>query len=274
MKFLNLNRFCSLLLAVASCAIAQTSNVKVTPDCLFTGSVSGSGSSSVTAGGNGDNRSLGCNFWVVVWEVTGGGSPTVTVQSATTASGVPVSWGTFAGTVTTGANPSTDAVGTTVLTGYVPWIRTTLASGGTMTVRMFGYRYPGSSAGGGGGGGGGSVTVTNIGYGLPACSLSPSRAVVSIAGTGSTIVIPPSGSTVIKLCKVQILGNAATTLQFFQGTGVGCATGTGPLTGAMPNVTGVVFDYDGGMILAAGQAFCVSSSVAAALGGVVTYVQN
>jgi hypothetical protein len=281
MKFLNLNLFYSALFAWTMAA--QTSTVKVSPDCLFTGTVSGSGVTVVAANGNGDNRSIGCSSWVVVWEVTGGGSPTVTIQSAVTVGGSPVSWVTFAGTVLVGANPSTATVGTVALSGFVPWVRVQLANGGTLSVRMFGYR---NTASGSGGGGGGNVTVNNfpnpqntapnVAYGLPACSLAPSRQSVSISGTGALQIVGSSGTTSIKLCKVQLAANTATTIQFLQGTGVNCGTGTGAIFGGagLPNVTNVALDYDGGMILSAGQAFCISSTVAAAISGVVTYVQN
>lgn len=250
----------ALALAAAQNAHCQTTNTKVTPDCLFTGSVSTSGNSTVTANGNGDNRSVGCNFWVVVWEITGGGSPTVTVQSAITSSGQPTSWGAFNGTVVSGSNPSTDTVGTVVLSGYVPWIRVNLASGGTLSVRMFGYRYPGSSAGGGGGGGGGGTT----------CNL---QSVVSATASGNTQIVAASTGQTVKICHLSVGLETPVNVRLVRGTGANCATSTVALTGFYYGVAGLAFDRDPNPITAGttGAAVCLGLSSASNVGGLVIY---
>lgn len=257
---------------------AQNTNVQINPQCVLSFQLSANGNSSSF-----DNRYWGCDNWAVSWE-TFGASPASSLtfqQAPSNAAGASAgTFTTFSGTPLTGANPSTATLGSVTIQGYSPWVRVNVAGlSGTARGMILGCRLPCSLSSGSGGGGSSSVTVTNfpnIGYGLPACTSAPSRATISIAGTGSTEIIAASGSTSIKICKIQLAGNAATTLQFSQGTGTNCGTGTSNIFGGsgLPNVTNVAFDYDGGMILSASQAFCVSSSVASAISGVVTYVQN
>jgi hypothetical protein len=269
--------FSFLFLLLTPLATGQTT-VQINPQCVLSFSIAANGNSSSF-----NNTNWGCNNWAISYEIYGATpAGTVTFQqapsnSAGTAAGT---FTTFSGTPLTGSNPSTATLSSITIQGYAPWVRVN-ASGLTGTLRgmILGCRLPCSLSSGSGGGGSSSVTVTNfpnIGYGLPACTSTPSRAVISLTGTGLSQVIAASGSTSIKICKIQLAGNAATTLQFSQGTGSNCATGTSNIFGGsgLPNVTNVAFDYDGGMILDASQAFCISSSVAAAISGVVTYVQN
>lgn len=272
------------LIFCASLSLSAQSLVRLQPDCVLSFTISANGSSS-----NFDNRFSMCDNWSVDWE-TYGGSPaaTITFQGARSnaAGTAPGTYGTFSGTTISGSNPSTSLASSYQATGFQPWVRLNV-SGLTGSVRgqIIGCRLP-CSLTSGGGGGGGSVTVTNfpdpqntnpnVAYGLPACSSNPSRQAISITGTGALQIIAASGSLSIKLCKVQLAANAATTVQFSQGTGTNCGTGTANIFGGsgLPNITNVALDYDGGMILSAGQAFCISSSVASAISGVVTYVQN
>lgn len=275
MKCLSLKVFCSTLL-VAAAVVAQTTTVRVSPDCLFTGTVTGSGSTVVTANGNGDNRSIGCSSWVVVWEITGGGSPTTTVQSAVTSGGLPVSWQTFAGTVLVGSNPSTATVGTVALIGYVPWIRVTVANGGTLNVRMFGYR---NSSGGGGGGGGGSVSVsnfpnpqnvlvTNVCEGTSVTSLP----VTFTALNGAQILRAAALNQRIYVCGFQAAWDNAADVKLIQGSGVGCATGSGDLTGFFKNLVNA--SIAGVLQTAQTSGLCLVSSGSITGGGVLRYVQQ
>lgn len=273
-----------LLLLLASPLFAQ-SLVRLQPDCVLSFTIQANGSSS-----NFDNRFSMCDNWSVDWE-TYGGSPaaTVTFQGARSNSTgtTPGTYGTFSGTTISGSNPSTSLASSYQATGFQPWVRLTVSGlSGSVRGQIIGCRLPCSLTSGGGGGGGGNVVVTNfpdpqntspnVAYGLPACSSNPSRQAISITGTGALQIIAASGSLSIKLCKVQLAANAATTIQFSQGTGTNCGTGTANIFGGsgLPNITNVALDYDGGMILSASQAFCISSSVASAISGVVTYVQN
>jgi hypothetical protein len=109
----------------------------------------------VTTGGKAfDNRTPGCNTWLIVGSL--GKSPlqaeTITVQSAPDAGGTPGLWGTFTGqAVSVGANPFTlSNLGTnlTEFTGFNPWVRLTLSTimagvnGGMVSGALYGWRRP------------------------------------------------------------------------------------------------------------------------------------
>lgn len=254
------------LVALAINARCQTSAVKYTPDCLFTATIDTAGTSTVAANGNGDNRSIGCNLWVAVWEVGGGGSPVVTIQSASTNGSSPGAWSTFGGSVSSGANPTTGAVGTIVLVGFQPWVRFRLQSGaGVLTGRLLGYRNPG-------GGSGGSSSST--GYGLPACFTAPQRAVVSVTGTGNTQIVGATAGQKINVCKLLFAGDVGSGLRLVEGTGTNCGTGTANISGVFANTTGFSFDFDGALQTQTGNALCLASSVASAIGGLIIYVKD
>lgn len=251
-----------LLLGLAVALQAQTT--KILPDCAFSVAISGAGASATGA-----NTSTGCSVWLVSWEGPAGGGYSVTVQSAPTGSGGGAgTWATYAGSVSSGSNPSTDRFGTVALFGYVPFIRVSWNGSGTLSGRIFGWKDPGAIGSSGG------SSSSSTGYGLPACTNAPLRLAISVTGTGATEVIPATSGQIIRICKIQFAGDTATGLRFVQGGGTNCGTGTTNVSGVFANTTALAFDYDGSLILSSGNAFCLSSSVASAIGGLVTYVKE
>ncbi len=129
-----------LLFATLNAAAQGTS-----PDCVRNFTLTTASSSAQI-----DNRSTYCTTWVLAYTSTGfTGSLALTVQTApVTTSGVAGSWSTFAGSPTSGINPNTSVVsGLTKLEGFAPFVRVTLASltgTGTVTGRLYGYRYSAS----------------------------------------------------------------------------------------------------------------------------------
>lgn len=95
-----------------------------------------------------DNRTTGCVYWVMTYQVTG--TPTISLEFDSAAGATaPGTFGLFAGTVNTGVNPSTSTTCSTpsnctaVFTGAVGWYRVKLATmTGTGTVQgtLQGYK--------------------------------------------------------------------------------------------------------------------------------------
>ena len=148
-----------LFFSLSLCAFAQ-SPTKVAPDCIIQASFAGSGQSTPTSTTCGDNRQNTITNWVFAYYVDGFSGISVVVQGAPDASGVPGSWATLGGTVSTagcGANPCTVATQSfIVLNGYAPWVRVSLTSvtgSGTLVGQLLGYKSPGAVTGGGGGSG-------------------------------------------------------------------------------------------------------------------------
>ncbi len=150
---------------VALCFASITAAAQGTsPDCVRNFSFTAVGNSTTF-----DNRSNFCSSWVVAYVSTGfTGTLALTVQHApATTAGVAGTWATFGGTVVSGSNPNTSvAQGQTKLEGYYPFMRVNLASltgTGTVTGRLYGYRYVATKVNPGSAGGGlTEVNTTNI----------------------------------------------------------------------------------------------------------------
>ena len=158
---LSLQRFIGFLVrslpatVLCLCSFAVLAHAQ-TPDCVsfFTFSTT-PGPGILAAPGNTptiDNRQTGCINWTMVYEASGFTGLGLTFQSANGAT-APGTMGTYTGTITLGANPSTNTTGATAtFNGYVGWFRVALSGlTGTGTVRgaLYGYRngYPASSTG-------------------------------------------------------------------------------------------------------------------------------
>ncbi len=146
---------------LTSCVYGQTA-AKIAPDCgpvAFTLTASGQSSAVI------DNRHVGCVTWVVQYGNTGFSALTLTFQQAA-GNLTPGAYGTYAGSVVTGAVAPTSTTGqvSTFSNGTVlsQWLRVTLSGTmgtGSVTGTLYGYR---TGLAGGGGGGGGSGTVTSF----------------------------------------------------------------------------------------------------------------
>ena len=198
------------LFLLAGLAAAQT---KVTPDCVipFSFTTSGSTGNSTCGAPNGAPNGNGIASWIVVYYNTGFSGLSVTVQSAADNSGVPGTYGTFAGTVLTssqypgssGVNPNTATTSAfTGLAGYYPWMRVTLSGltgSGKVTGALYGF-YNSTLAKAGSGGGGGGITVE---------------------GTANQIVFTPSDPCSSGTCQAALTTNVVIPGTFTTGSGSG-----------------------------------------------------
>lgn len=153
-----------------------------------------------------DNRTLGCAYWVMTYQVTGFSAISLTFQSASGATG-PGSFGTFSGTLNSGSNPSTSVACSTptnctaTFNGAVGWVRVLFGShtgNGTIQGTLQGYKafvgLGGNSAGSGcpgttgtpcivaGGVAVGSAPITNP---VGMAGLNPSGNIQSVATDAS-----------------------------------------------------------------------------------------
>lgn len=95
------------------------------------------------------------------------------------------------------------------------------------------------------------------------------------AASGSLQVVALSASKIIRICSIALSSDTATNITLQNGTGANCGTGTTSLSGAFQNVLSLVipFGADSALRVPVSNAFCINSSVAATIGGVVTYAQ-
>lgn len=93
-----------------------------------------------------DNRSRGCDRWVVTYTTYGFAGPlSLAVQSSADNVGTPAGWVNFAGTVVSGINPNTAAnQALSSFSGFYPWMKITLTAtgvgAGRVTATLYGYR--------------------------------------------------------------------------------------------------------------------------------------
>jgi len=129
----------ALILLLALSTQGQTP-MSIQPDCVLP-------SSHLTAAGTTtafNNISTACQFWTVHYTSTGFSVISLVFQSAANATGnVPGTFGTFGGTVVTGANPGTAITQLqSTFKGIYPWLRVNLATAtGAGSVRVYGYGY-------------------------------------------------------------------------------------------------------------------------------------
>lgn len=130
----------------------------IAPDCVVfipTTTLNASGTTKFPNTTNGfDNRTLGCQFYVLVYQATGTGSLTGVAFQSSTGSASPTSFGNWPGTVSTGINPSTNntrgiATFTTGCANATPcnvdnaWLRVLVTEGtfaGTIDGVLYGFK--------------------------------------------------------------------------------------------------------------------------------------
>lgn len=151
---------------------AQTQQTQVVPDCVINLGVTLVAQGTVVVPGAGylDNRTIGCQDYLIQYTFTGSGSLTgVAFQSALTSTG---SWVNWPGTVSTGINPNTSSVTATstfttgcasstecnVVNSFVRVLITRGSAVGTLTGTLYGWKQ-GRATANGGGSGGGTVTA-------------------------------------------------------------------------------------------------------------------
>lgn len=129
----------------------------------------------LTAAGNSatfDNRGKLCTAWVLTYTNVGHSALTLTIDAApTTSGGTAGSWGTATGTFT-GTHPATTTTHSTVrLEAFHPFLRVNLSGltgTGTVSGRLYGYRYAASRVVGSSGGTSASATAPYLTLGASA----------------------------------------------------------------------------------------------------------
>lgn len=242
-----------------------TQPVQVVPDCLlsFTFTAAGSLPATATPNSTGDNRSIGCDAWTLVYQSSGFSALTLTFQSAAGAV-TAGTFGTFTGTVSTGINPNTSIVGAlSGFTGYVGWYRVTLGGlTGSGTVRgvLYGYRTGSGGSGGGGGGGGGSTGCVN-------------QNAFTVTATTDVVMQTAVTGKKINVCTIIASWDNTANVTVQQGTGSVCGTSTVALSGPLGNLLGLAFDLAWGPLneTVAARDICLHFSASVTGGGFIIY---
>lgn len=278
-----------LIVAAGDVAKAQAPNP---PDCVLNFSFTASGVS-----GDFKNTTVGCVTWTVNYQATSTGtisSLSLAFQSANGAV-TPGSFGSYAGTTSTGANPATNTTGeiSTFANGtqIISWVRMslTLSATGSTTVNgvLYGYRT-GNSGGGGGGGSGCTGTVAtpcqigvdNAGTSLPALGDAtgkilngayPTIAAVALSNSGLTSIIAHSASLTTTVAHYSVSFASLVSFQLEYGTGTNCGTGTTALTGVYQPLLAIAIDTP--FIVPAGKDLCVNLGSSITGGGAIVYSQ-
>ena len=108
---------------------------------------------------------------------------------------------------------------------------------------------------------------------------------IPINQTGNTQLVALSGSTKIYICDVLVVTPDAESLNFVEGTGSVCGTGTAGVTGGSTAATGMAFSANGGFVLGnggrtvmstatAGDALCLFQTGSGQVSGRIRYVQK
>jgi hypothetical protein len=253
-----------LLALLVVMPLAAQYNIYRVPDCSIFFSLSTAGASVSY-----DNRTKGCTTWTVAYNSYGFSALSLVLQSAPNTSSGAGTFVTFAGTVMSGSNPSTDtARGQVEASGYYPYVRMNLASAtgtGLVTGTLYGFKTQAVLSG---------SVYTGIGYETPfVCTNS---AAISLSASGNTQIIALSGSTAIRVCHISLAMASTVDLKLVRGTGTNCGTGSADMTGVYKSVGSLALDFpaaSGGLRVTAGNALCVNLGSAVTGGGLVVYAQ-
>jgi hypothetical protein len=285
-----------LLAFLAAPLFAQPFSPPYLPDCYLQ---VGSTQNPVTAPGlsaSYDNRSNNCVDWIVVYNSTGFSAVSVELDSAPDNSGVAGTFVAFAGTLLSGANPSSVLNQAQIyLTGYFPWLRLNFASKtgtGSVQINAYGYRKLQSGLSAACPNPCPVVGLTNVG--LPPASppvliaeddgsgnviiptLGTKSVAINLSGaTGENQIIALSGSTIVRIAHISVSMSAASTVSIDVGTGSNCAGGTATIWGPYPsNTTSFSLDLEPSMLKGpAGDAICLNFGGTVTAGGGVTFAQ-
>lgn len=196
-----------------------------------------------------NNKLFGCSAWIMNVDVEGLSGSSVTLQSAP--QGGPNFAGayvTFAGTLSSGSNPTTTTTSSTSLfTGYYPWLRVnvgTMTGTGSINIQLFGWRsqaYLTAATGSGAVADGtticGTTTFSICANGVDYAQIATDVVqTVTISGITSTqlkntdsapiaLIAAPGSGKVIDLIDARF-DYTFGTLQYVSGTGLNYAIGT------------------------------------------------
>jgi hypothetical protein len=95
------------------------------------------------------------------------------------------------------------------------------------------------------------------------------------AASGTLQIVGLTASQIIRVCHVSLASDTTTNITLSYGTGSNCGTGNTALTGAYNGIKTLALDFgpEAALRTASANAFCVGSSAAATIGGVVSYAK-
>ena len=112
------------------------------------------------------------------------------------------------------------------------------------------------------------------GFVARAINCDSSAVITFTAASGSVQIVALTASQIVYVCSIVLSSDTVTNITLNYGTGSACGTGTTALSGAFNSVLALSMSFpDGSLRTAASNAFCVNSSVAATIGGVMTYAK-
>lgn len=103
-----------------------------------------------------------------------------------------------------------------------------------------------------------------------------SASITFSAASGTLEIVALTASQIVFVCSIDLSSDTATNITLQYGTGSNCGTGTTSISGALQNVLSWSHNWgpEAALRTAASNAFCVTSSVAATIGGVITYAKH
>lgn len=104
----------------------------------------------------------------------------------------------------------------------------------------------------------------------------PSSAPITFAAASGTLqLVGLTAGQIIRVCHISLASDTATNITFSYGTGSNCGTGNVAITGAYNGVKTLALDFGPSAALRtiAANAFCITSSVSATIGGVISYAK-
>ena len=238
-------------------------------DCTISFNISAQGGQGPSSGFF-DNRQTGCNFWQAAYGDTTFSVVTLAVQSS--ADGF--TFATMGGTVIFGVNPliSTTAASNLINasgTNFPAFVRifaTTATGSGTLRGVLLGYRTSGSV-------GATAALPAGSAAAQAACTL---QAAITLSGSGNTRIINAAGTGTVRICHISFSSTAAEDIQFTEGTGTNCGTGTANISGLYKSVQSMALDFQTGAPMTTqtlGDDVCLNQSAAQATGGIVIYAK-
>lgn len=104
------------------------------------------------------------------------------------------------------------------------------------------------------------------------CPLS--APITFVAASGTLQIVGLTASQIIRVCHVSLASDTTTNITLIHGTGTNCATPTN-FTGAYNGIKTLALDFgpEAALRTLASEEFCISSSAAATIGGVVSYAK-
>lgn len=263
----------ALLVSVFSLRVSAQNTTAVNPDCVILFTITAQGGSGPAGGGFFDNRQIGCNSFQLSYGAGGFSAVSLLVQSSPDGglSGLaPV------GTVLLGTNPLTSTVAASNLlqtygTNFPPFVRviaTTATGTGTIRGLLLGWRAAGFAGTTAGGGTGTNGVVVGAG-----CTLQQP---INLTASGNTRIINAGGTGTVHICEISFSSTAAENVQFTEGTGTNCGTGTANVSGVYQAVQSMVLDPQVTAPISTqtpGDDFCINQSAAQVTGGLVIYAK-